>query len=131
MANMENKGSRFDTGALGSTVGRQEQERQESVVEKAKDTGSQAIEKAKDMGSQAMEKAKDYASSVSEQVSQTASRLGERAEHTYEAGRDYVTHRGLRGMGEDVTDIIRRNPVPAVLVGLGIGFLIARAMRED
>src|SRR5262249_4786584 len=116
MANMENKG-RFDTGALGRPdIGQSAA----GVAEKAKETGSQAIEKAKDMGSQVLEKAKDYASSAAEKASET-----------YEAGRHYVTERGIRGMTDDVAEVIRRNPLPAVLVGLGIGFLLARALRED
>lgn len=134
MANMENKGSRFDTGALGRQdqgIGRQESPATSSVIEKAKDMGSQAVEKAKDMGSDALDRAKDYASSVSDQASQVASRISDKVGETYEAGRDYVTQRGLSGMGEDLTDIIRKNPLPAMLVGLGIGFLIARALRED
>lgn len=126
---MENKGSRFDTGSLGrSDLGRQETA---TTLEKAKDMGTQAIEKAKDMGSDALEKAKGYASNVSEQAGQVASRIGHKVEETYEQGRDYVKERGLSGMGEDLTDLIRKNPLPAVLVGLGIGFLLARAFRED
>ena len=129
---MENKGNRFDAGALGRPdLGRQESSSAASVVEKAKDMGSQAVEKAKDMGNEALEKAKGYATNVSEQASQVASRIGNKVEQTYEAGRDYVTERGLGGMGEDLTDLIRKNPLPAVLIGLGIGFLLARALRED
>ena len=70
-------------------------------------------------------KAKGYASNVSEQAGQVASRIGNSVEQTYESSRDYVTHRGLSGMGEDVTDLIRKNPLPAVFIGLGIGFLLA------
>ena len=127
---MENKGSRFDTGALARPeIGRQESAG--TTLEKAKDMGSNALEKAKDMGSDVIEKAKGYATNVSEQASQAASRIGNKVEQTYEAGRDYVTERGLSGMGEDVTDLIRKNPLPAMLIGLGIGFLLARALRED
>ena len=30
-------------------------------------------------------------------------------------------------MADDLTDLIRRNPIPALLVGVGVGFLLARA----
>jgi len=33
-------------------------------------------------------------------------------------------------MGDDITNMIRRNPIPALLVGIGIGFLLARATRS-
>ena len=36
----------------------------------------------------------------------------------------------LSGIGEDLTGMIRRNPVPALLIGIGLGFLIARATRS-
>jgi len=39
----------------------------------------------------------------------------------------YLQQEGLRGIGEDMTNLVRRNPIPAVFVALGLGFLIARA----
>jgi len=38
----------------------------------------------------------------------------------------YLEREGLQGIGEDLTGLIRRNPVPAMLVGIGLGFLLAR-----
>jgi hypothetical protein len=46
------------------------------------------------------------------------------------AGGHYLEEHGLKGIGEDVTNMIRRNPVPALLIGVGVGFLIARMMRR-
>ena len=45
------------------------------------------------------------------------------------AGR-YLQSQGLSGMCEKVTNTIRQNPIPALLIGLGIGFLLARATRR-
>jgi ElaB/YqjD/DUF883 family membrane-anchored ribosome-binding protein len=42
----------------------------------------------------------------------------------------YIEEQGVSGMMDDLTDVIRRNPVPAVLIGLGVGFLIGRALRR-
>jgi ElaB/YqjD/DUF883 family membrane-anchored ribosome-binding protein len=33
-------------------------------------------------------------------------------------------------MVEDVGGLIKRNPIPAVLIGLGVGFLIGRALSS-
>jgi hypothetical protein len=33
-------------------------------------------------------------------------------------------------MMEDVTGLIKRNPIPAVLIGLGIGFMLGRMLRS-
>jgi hypothetical protein len=47
-----------------------------------------------------------------------------------ESGGRYLQEEGLRGIGEDLTNLIRRNPIPALLIGLGLGFLIGRALRS-
>jgi len=47
-----------------------------------------------------------------------------------EAGGHYLEDRGLKGIGDDVTSMIRRHPVPALLIGVGIGILVARLFRR-
>lgn len=47
-----------------------------------------------------------------------------------ESGGHYLEEKGLKGIGEDVTNMIRSNPVPALLVGIGLGFLLAKIMRS-
>jgi len=47
-----------------------------------------------------------------------------------EAGGHYLEDRGLKGIGDDVTSIIRRHPVPALFIGFGIGILAARLFRR-
>ena len=41
---------------------------------------------------------------------------------------NYLQEQGVKGIGNDVTNLIRRNPIPAVLLGIGVGFLLARKM---
>lgn len=41
----------------------------------------------------------------------------------------YLQEEGIKDIAEDVTNIIRRNPIPALLVAIGAGFLIGRAMK--
>jgi hypothetical protein len=42
----------------------------------------------------------------------------------------YIEDKNLSGMMDDLTGLIKRNPIPAVLVGLGVGFLIGRTLRS-
>ncbi len=49
---------------------------------------------------------------------------------TLESGGEYLQEKGISGMAGDVTDLIRRNPIPSLLVAVGIGFLIARSLRS-
>jgi len=47
-----------------------------------------------------------------------------------EQGGRYIQQEGLSGMADDLTTLIKNNPIPALLVGVGIGFLLARITRS-
>jgi len=49
---------------------------------------------------------------------------------TLEGTGKYIEDKNLSGMMDDVTGMIKRNPIPAVLIGLGIGFLLGRTLRS-
>jgi hypothetical protein len=53
-----------------------------------------------------------------------------RVADTLETGGRYLQEHGLSGIGDDFSNLIRRNPIPAVLVGIGVGFLLARSLRS-
>jgi hypothetical protein len=44
---------------------------------------------------------------------------------------DYIREQGLSGMANDFTNLIRRNPIPALLIGVAVGFLFARATSRS
>ena len=37
---------------------------------------------------------------------------------------------GLSGVADDVTNLVRRHPVPSVLIGIGLGILMARMISK-
>src|SRR6266536_3281999 len=43
-----------------------------------------------------------------------------------EALRAVASNENLRKVGGDVVDFVRRYPIPSLLIGLGIGYLLAR-----
>jgi len=47
-----------------------------------------------------------------------------------ETGGKYLEDKKISGMAEDLTDLIKRNPIPALLIGVGLGFLLARTLRS-
>ena len=51
------------------------------------------------------------------------------AETLGEAGA-YLQEQKVEHVMENVTDLIRRYPVPSLLIGLGVGYLLARTMRR-
>jgi hypothetical protein len=50
---------------------------------------------------------------------------------TIAKGGEYLESHQLSGMGSDLTTLIRNNPVPALLIAAGVGFLLARACSRS
>jgi len=111
--------------------------------DKAKDLASNAADKAKDLGRSAADMAESATSKVGHSIEAAAGTLREKAPHegmmgtaaskvadTLEKGGRYLQEEGLGGMADDLTGLIKRNPIPALLVGIGIGYLIAHATRR-
>jgi hypothetical protein len=114
--------------------------------------GSQSASEVKD---RAKEMAGNVVSAVGERVEEATSSVGggmqslagtirERAPQggmmgtaassvagALESGGRYLQEHDLRDIGNDVSNFIRRNPIPAVLISMGIGFLLARATRRS
>jgi len=116
-------------------------------VNKAKETAGDAMDKMKQTASTIGETASKKAADVTSAVSGGMKNLGEKIRETLpsegylgqasrrvadglECGSKYLAEEGLEGMTEDVSNVIRRNPLPAVLCGLGLGFLIGRTLRK-
>jgi len=115
----------------------------EHVTDKARDAmrtvGEQASRVASTVGEKADQAAQSAGSglrNLGEQLRENAPRegmLGSAAQYTAsgleQTGR-YIEEQGFSGMMGDLTEVVRRNPWPAVFVGLGIGFLLGRALRR-
>jgi len=113
------------------------------ATQKAKDVASSVGQSASDLASNVGQKAEDATSSVGGSMRSLAGTLRENMPHegmlgsassavaeTLDRGGRYLQEEGLQGVGEDLSNLIRRNPIPAVLIGIGVGFLIARSMRS-
>jgi len=122
-------------GAMKETAG--------GMADTARGAAAAVAEKASDAASYLGKKAEDATSAVGSGMKSLAGTIRENMPHegvlgsaggavanTLESGGRYLQEEGLSGMGEDVTDLIRRNPIPAVLIGIGVGFLLARATRS-
>jgi hypothetical protein len=124
------------------------------MIDKAKDMASSVGETVKDAASSVGEMASNAASAVGHAADRLASgagtgmrNLGETIQQkgphegmlgsaaravggTLASGGKYIEEQGFSGMLEDLGGLIRRNPIPAILVGVGIGVLISRALRS-
>jgi hypothetical protein len=114
-----------------------------SLADKAKDTAASAADKARDMTSNLGRKADEMAGKVGTGMESAASSLREHAPQggtlgsaasrvadTLESSGRYLEQEGLSGLADDVTKMIKRNPIPSLMVAVGIGFLLARATRS-
>jgi ABC-type transporter Mla subunit MlaD len=43
---------------------------------------------------------------------------------------DYLQREGLGGIASDMSTIIKKNPIPSLLFGIGIGYLLAQATKS-
>jgi hypothetical protein len=128
--------------------------REESFTDKAKDAAGNVIDKAKQAASTVAEKAKDVAGAVGDKADTTVSSVGSGMQSLAGTIRDkgpssgvlggaasgvasaldtsgrYLEEQGLSGIADDMTNLIRRHPIPAVLIGVGVGYLLARMTRS-
>jgi ElaB/YqjD/DUF883 family membrane-anchored ribosome-binding protein len=95
------------------------------------------INTAKEMAGKVGEEVKSAASSVGQMASDAASFIGKKAESatsavsdTVKSGTKYVQDHSVSDMAGDLGELIKRNPIPAILIAVGIGFLVARATRS-
>jgi ElaB/YqjD/DUF883 family membrane-anchored ribosome-binding protein len=126
----------------------------EQVADKARDAASQVSDKARDTMRTVGEQASRVASNVGQTADQAAQSAGSGLRNLGEQLREnapregmlgsaaqyaagglertgrYIEEQGFSGMMDDLTDVIRRNPMPAVLIGVGLGFLLGRALRR-
>jgi len=114
-----------------------------NLTDKARETASAVSGKAGEMMSTAGQTAENATSSVGggmqslassiRQHSPDSGMLGKAASSvadTLESSGRYLQEQGLSGVGDDLTNLIRRNPIPALLAGVAVGFLLARATRS-
>jgi hypothetical protein len=138
----------------GQDMGGQIKEGAHNMADKAKEVGSNIADKAKEVAGAVRDRAGAVADAVGEGADKGAGYVGECMEHLgrklhdnapsgfigdaahrvasgLESSGRYLREEGLSGMAEDLGNLIKRNPIPAILVGVGIGFLIARATSRS
>jgi hypothetical protein len=110
-----------------------------SAVDTVKDAASSVAHSIGEAGSAVGDKANEATSAVGGGMKSLAGTIRQHTPHegvlgtasasvadTLESSGRYLQEEGLGGMADDVTNLIRRNPIPAVLIGIGIGFLLAK-----
>jgi hypothetical protein len=132
---------------MASSTFRKEDQKTQDRLNKAEQAGTDALDKAKEaVGSagEAVGQAADAgAAAVGSGMKSLAGTVRDQGPHEgmlgratstvaggLEQGGRYLQQEGITGMAEDFTELIKRNPIPAVLVGIGIGFMLAQITRR-
>jgi len=103
-----------------------------SAVKTAQDAVSSAGKRAEDATHAAGAGIKSFGNTIRENspdgyVKSAAGAVADTLENTGK----YLEEEGLAGMAEDLTSLVKRNPIPALLIGVGVGFLLARACMRS
>jgi ElaB/YqjD/DUF883 family membrane-anchored ribosome-binding protein len=124
-------------GSTGSGASGVATPMKEGVADKAADVK----DKITDLGRKAADKIDGSRESAAGALDQTASSLhssGDKisdAAHStadkIQATADYVRNTDLKGMANDVQDIVKRYPGQSLAVAAALGFLVARGLRRS
>jgi uncharacterized protein YjbJ (UPF0337 family) len=119
-------------GSPSNTLGARLQE----VADEARSTAREAASSATSKTGQPM-------SAMGEKIGSLADTIREKAPHEgtmgtaatavaekLDAAGSYLQEKKLEHMVSDLSGMIRRYPIPALLIGLGIGYLLARGARR-
>jgi hypothetical protein len=134
------------------TQGNQAKEQAGQAVDKLKDAAGHAGEAVSSAASAVGQKAGEVASAVGHKAEDATAAVGKGMENLAGTVRDsgpregmlgtatravadglegtgkYLEDKNLSGMFNDMTGLIKRHPIPAVMIGLGVGFLLGRAL---
>jgi hypothetical protein len=115
----------------------------ENVRDKAQDVASDVKDRAQEIGTQVADRADAATTTVGEKITDVAQTIRERAPatgtvanaadtaaETLERAGTYLQQQDLTDMRGDLENLIRRYPMQSLLIGLGIGYLLARSTRR-
>jgi len=130
-----------------------------TIAERAKDAASTIADKARDatsslthnvtegashLASTASHKADDAVAATGSGMQSLASSLRQntpdegmlgsasnQVADSLERGGKYLQEQGLSGMADDLSEMVKRYPIGAMLVGVGIGYILARATSRS
>lgn len=133
-----------DTGTteeVASYVGRKAEEATLYVGHKAEDAASYVGQKAEDAASYVGQKTGEASASVGSGLRSLGDSVRERGPEggmagnasaavadTLDSSGSYLQEQGLKDMVDDVSTLIRRYPIPALIVGAAAGYLIGKTL---
>ena len=112
------------TGGAGNTGARTGGNDQGSTGSGLSSMAQGLMDRAGDVAGQAREKVQEWAGDARDAVSHAGEKARAWAGDAYEGAADRIGD-----FGNEVTSLIRKHPLPALLIGFGIGLLLGRTAR--
>lgn len=109
------------------------QEAAENVVDQTQQAAAAVGNKAEGAMHSVGERLQNFAEVVRNKAPQEGI-VGEAASgiaDTMKSSGQYLQNKTMKDLADDATECVRRHPVAAMLVGLGLGFLLAQATRRS
>lgn len=115
-----------------------------AAMEKGRDMAQSAADRAKEFGTAARDRADSGVQSVGSSIRSAAATIEQNAPHsgmigdaasrlhdTLENTGRYLEEKGVSGVADDLGGLIRKHPVPSVLVGIGLGILLGQLLTSS
>jgi len=131
------------TQDLANAVGQRAQEFVQAGEQKVKDAVQTAGQKVQETAQTVGHKAEDATAALGTSMQTAAGKVRQTLPHegvlghaseavagALERGGHYIEEKNIRGMADDITEVIKKNPIPAVLIAAGLGFLLGRTLRS-
>jgi len=128
---------------LASSVAQTLQDVASNVSHKAQDWASNVANKAQETAAAAVDKTNDGIAAVGYQMNALGGTVRKAAPQDgvvgsaattvadkLQAGGRYLEGHGLQDVGKDLTSLVRRYPIPSILVGFGFGCLLGKALSR-
>lgn len=129
---------------LASSVAKEVQDVATDVSKKAQDWAGNVANKAQETASAVVDKADSGIAAVGHEMSALGGTVRKAAPQNgmigsaatvvadeLQAGGQYLEGHGLEAIGKDLTEVVRRHPIPSLLVGFGIGCLLGMTLLRS
>lgn len=95
-----------------------------NLLDRGENVATRAAGSARETMHEVADKAGEYLHDAREWAGHAGEKAQRWAEDAYETATDKTGE-----FGRDVTNLIRRHPLPAIAIGFGVGMLLGRAVR--
>jgi hypothetical protein len=139
-----------DMGDKVKQFGEKAKDAAAGVVDKTKDLAGNVADRARNVAGNVADKTRETASALGHKAEDATRAVGQGMEALADSVRHnlpqggaigsaatsvasglensgrYIEQQGLQGIGEDLLNLARRNPISALFLGVGLGYILAR-----